>query len=109
MAIRRPLRWDTATGALKEMSDSDLELLAYYTRYHWAQEHLATYTSNAYRDGSATATNGLGAPYRTNSTSATDSNYTHYGAYNDTRKTPTNHGKSTGKAEEKQRNSIEKT
>ncbi len=88
MAIRRPLRWDTATGALKEMSDSDLELLAYYTRYHWAQEHLATYTSNAYRDGSATATNGLGAPYRTNNSSATDANYTHYGAYNDTRKTP---------------------
>jgi len=88
MAIRRPLRWDTATGALKEMSDSDLALLAYYARYHWAQEHLATYTANAYRDGSATATNGFGAPYRTNSTSATDANYTHHGAYNDTRKTP---------------------
>lgn len=88
MAIARPLRWDTASSALKEMSDADLAQLAYYCRYNWANDLHGTYTTNCARDGSATASNGIGAVYRVGSGSATSSDYNHLGSFTDQRKTP---------------------
>ena len=86
MAINRPIRWEASSSALKEMSDSDLELLSYHLRKAWAADLVATYTGNADRNGSATSTNGFGAIYRGGSGSASDSNYEYITALTDKRK-----------------------
>ena len=86
MAVNRPIRWDSTLSGLKEMSDSDLELLSYHLRKAWAADLSATYTGAADRDGSATSTNGFGAIYRGASGSATDSNYEYLTALTDKRK-----------------------
>ena len=86
MAVNRPIRWESSSSALKEMSDSDLELLSYHLRKAWAADLVATYTGDADRDGSATSTNGFGAIYRGASGSATDSNYEYITALTDKRK-----------------------
>ena len=86
MAVNRPIRWEASSSALKEMSDSDLELLSYHLRKAWAADLSATYTGAADRDGSATSTNGFGAIYRGGSGSASDSNYEYITALTDKRK-----------------------
>tara|TARA_Y100000816_G_C26099306_1_gene582311 strand:- start:365 stop:1504 length:1140 start_codon:yes stop_codon:yes gene_type:complete len=86
MAVNRPIRWEASSTALKEMSDSDLELLSYHLRKAWAADLSATYTGDADRNGSATATNGFGAIYRGGSGSASDSNYEYVTALTDKRK-----------------------
>ena len=88
MAIQRPLRWDNTLSALKEMSDTELEQMAYYLRYQWGQDLLGTYTTDCARDSGASVNSGFGAPYRTASTSASTSAFTHYGANADQKKTP---------------------
>ena len=88
MAIQRPLRWDNTLSALKEMSDTDLEQMAYFLRYQWGQDLLGTYTTDCARDSGASVNSGFGAPYRTASTSASTSAFTHYGANADQKKTP---------------------
>ena len=62
MAITKPLKWDTTSAALKQMTDAELELVAYQLRKAWASDLLGTYNGNA-RDSSATTTNGYGALY----------------------------------------------
>tara|TARA_A100001037_G_scaffold55112_1_gene47416 strand:- start:17432 stop:18571 length:1140 start_codon:yes stop_codon:yes gene_type:complete len=86
MAVNRPIRWEASSTALREMSDSDLELLSYHLRKAWAADLVATYTGAADRDGSATSTNGFGAIYRGASGSASDSNYEYVTALTDKRK-----------------------
>ncbi len=86
MAVVRPIRWQASTTALKEMSDSDLELLSYHLRKAWAADLSATYTGAADRNGSATATNGFGAIYRGGSGSASSSDYEYITALTDKRK-----------------------
>ena len=86
MAVNRPIRWEASSTALKEMSDSDLELLSYHLRKAWAADLSATYTGDADRNGSATSTNGFGAIYRGGSGSASDSNYEYVTALTDKRK-----------------------
>lgn len=86
MAVVRPIRWDSTLSALKEMSDSELELLSYHLRKAWAADLSATYTGDADRNGSATSTNGFGAIYRGGSSSASDSNYAYLTALTDKRK-----------------------
>ena len=86
MAVVRPIRWQASITALKEMSDSDLELLSYHLRKAWAADLSATYTGDADRNGSATSTNGFGAIYRGGSGSASDSNYEYVTALTDKRK-----------------------
>ena len=86
MAVSRPIRWDSTLSGLKEMSDSELELLSYHLRKAWAADLSATYTGDADRDGSATSTNGFGAIYRGGGSSASDSNYEYISALEDKRK-----------------------
>lgn len=86
MAVVRPIRWDSTLSALKEMSDSELELLSYHLRKAWAADLSATYTGDADRNGSATSTNGFGAIYRGSGSSASDSNYAYITALEDKRK-----------------------
>jgi len=85
MAVNRPIRWDSS-GYLKEMSDSDLELLSYHLRKAWASDLSATYTGTADRDGSATSTNGFGAMYRAGSGSASSADYNYIQTLTDKRK-----------------------
>ena len=86
MAVVRPIRWQASITALKEMSDSDLELLSYHLRKAWAADLSATYTGDADRNGSATSTNGFGAIYRASSGSASSSDYEYITALTDKRK-----------------------
>ena len=86
MAVVRPIRWDSTLSALKEMSDSELELLSYHLRKAWAADLSATYTGDADRNGSATSANGFGAIYRGGGSSASDSNYAYISALEDKRK-----------------------
>ena len=60
MAIQRPLRWDNTLSALKEMSDTELEQMAYYLRYQWGQDLLGTYTTDCARDSGASVNSGFG-------------------------------------------------
>ena len=77
MAITRPLKWDTASAALKQMTDAELELVAYQLRKAWATDLSGTYTGACDRSGGATATNGFGACYRGDNDSPTASGVTH--------------------------------
>ena len=86
MAVVRPIRWQASTTALKEMSDSDLELLSYHLRKAWAADLSGTYTGAADRNGSATSTNGFGAIYRGASGSASSSDYEYITSLTDKRK-----------------------
>ncbi len=86
MAITRPLKWDTASAALKQMTDAELELVAYQLRKAWATDLSGTYTGACDRSGGATATNGFGACYRGDNDSPTASGVTHLAFLQDKRK-----------------------
>lgn len=86
MSIVRPLKWDTTLSGLKQMSDSELELLAYRLRKAWATDLYDTYTGAMARDGSATNGNGFGAVYRGSTSSATNTDHTYLTSFADRRK-----------------------
>lgn len=86
MSIVRPLKWDTTLNGLKEMSDNELELLAYRLRKAWASDLLGTYTGAMARDTNSDNSNGFGAVYRGTSTSGTTVDFTHLTTMTDQRK-----------------------